>query len=68
MPLKVKKLKAALAKAGFVQRPAKGSHTMWVHPELPGNPVTISGKDGDDAEKYQIRDVRNALGKLGKTL
>ena len=68
MPLKVKKLKAALAKAGFVQRPAKGSHTMWVHPKLPSNPVTISGKDGDDAEKYQIRDVRNALGKLGKTL
>jgi len=24
-------------------------------------PVVVSGKDGDDAEKYQIRDVDKAL-------
>jgi predicted RNA binding protein YcfA (HicA-like mRNA interferase family) len=68
MPLKIKKLKAALARAGFIQRPAKGSHTMWVHPALPESPITISGKDGDDAQKYQIKDVRDALKKVGEEL
>jgi len=66
MPLKVRELKASLAKAGFVKRPAKGSHTMWVHPEFPKSSVTVSGQNGDDAQKYQIRDVRNALQKVGK--
>ncbi len=68
MPLKVRELKAALARAGFLQRPAKGSHTMWVHPAFPKSSVTVSGKDGEDAQKYQIRDVRNALKKAGKKL
>ena len=51
-----------------MQRPAKGSHTMWVHPALPENPITISGKDGDDAQKYQVKDVRDALKKVGEEL
>jgi len=68
MPLKIKKLKAALARAGFVQRPGKGSHTVWAHPEIPELSLTISGKDGDDAQPYQVKDVKNALGMLGKTL
>jgi predicted RNA binding protein YcfA (HicA-like mRNA interferase family) len=68
MPLKVKKLKAALAKAGFSQRPGKGSHTFWAHTNLPGKTLTISGKDGDDAKSYQITDVRNALKLLGGNL
>lgn len=68
MPVKVRKLKAMLAKAGFIQRPAKGSHTMWVHSLLPELPVVISGKDGDDAEKYQIKDVERALKLLREKL
>ncbi len=68
MPPKIRKLKGLLAKAGFTQRPAKGSHTMWVHDLLPEMPVVISGKDGDDAEKYQVRDVENALKKLKEQL
>lgn len=68
MPLKIKKLKAALAKAGFNMRSGKGSHTFWHHPSLPAVTVTVSGKDGDDAQPYQIKDVRDALGKVGKTL
>jgi hypothetical protein len=47
MPLKIKKLKTALAQAGFNMR---------------------TGKDGDDAQPYQIKDVRNALRKVGKAL
>ena len=68
MPLKVRQLKAALALAGFTQRPAKGSHTLWVHPAIRSSGVTISGKDGEDAQKYQIKDVKNALKKTGGSL
>ena len=68
MPLKIKKLKAALSKAGFYSRTAKGSHTVWKYPTLPGLRVTLSGKDGDDAQQYQIDDVRDALRKVGKDL
>ncbi len=65
MPVKVRELKAALAKAGFIVRPGKGSHTVWVHPSL-SDEITLSGKDGADAQKYQIKYVRNALAKLEK--
>jgi len=68
MPLKVKKLRAALAQAGFDMRSGKGSHTFWQHPSLPAITVTVSGNDGDDAKPYQTSDVRNALRKVGKTL
>lgn len=64
MLLKVKKLRAALA--GFDMRPGKGSHTLWKYRDLPG--ITISGNDGDDAQPYQLKDVRNALMKVEKTL
>jgi predicted RNA binding protein YcfA (HicA-like mRNA interferase family) len=57
MPLKTKKLKAALAQAGFNMRSGKGSHTFWQHPHLPEVTITVSGKDG-----------RNALRKVGKAL
>ncbi|WP_413168435.1 type II toxin-antitoxin system HicA family toxin [Capilliphycus salinus ALCB114379] len=33
-------------------RSAKGSHSRWIHPLLPDQPITISGKDGDDAKPY----------------
>ena len=66
MPVKIRKLKAALSKAGFYVRPGKGSHTVWKHPALPGTRVTLAGKDGNDAQGYQIRDVEDALRKLGE--
>ncbi len=65
MPVKIRKLKAQLSRAGFYARSAKGSHTKWTHPHFPGVYVTLSGKDGDDAQHYQIEDVRNALRKVG---
>lgn len=68
VPLKIKKLRAALARSGFIERPGKGSHTVWIHPAIPEAPVTISGKDGDDAKPYQLKDVQNVLRKVGKTL
>ena len=66
MPVKIRQLKAALSKAGFYVRPGKGSHTVWKHPALPGIRVTLAGKDGSDAQGYQIRDIEDALKKLGE--
>ena len=66
MPPKIRKLKAVLSKAGFYSRSAKGSHTKWSHPAFPGIFVALSGKDGNDAKKYQIEDVQDALRKVGK--
>ncbi|MHC5830775.1 MAG: type II toxin-antitoxin system HicA family toxin, partial [Nostoc sp.] len=60
MPKKIRELKAMLLKAGFIYRSGKGSHTVWSHPLLFYS-LTLSGKDGADADRYQEKDVRNAL-------
>lgn len=64
MPKKIRQLKAILLKAGFVYRPAKASHTFWTHPLIPDEPVTIAGKDGDDAPRYLEKQVNRVLEKL----
>ena len=56
----MRELVADLEKAGFINRGGKGSHRNFVHPNV-REPVTISGKLGDDAKPYQIRAVRRAL-------
>ena len=60
MPPKIKKLIKELENAGFVNRGGKGSHRNFVHPRV-AKPVTISGKVGDDALRYQERDVKKAI-------
>jgi predicted RNA binding protein YcfA (HicA-like mRNA interferase family) len=60
MPPKIKQLIKKLENAGFVNRGGKGSHRNFVHPRV-AKPVTISGKVGDDALRYQERDVKNAI-------
>lgn len=64
MPKKIRELKAMLRKAGFSSRPGKGSHTVWIHPALYRDQLTLSGGDGDDAKPYQEKDVREILRKL----
>ena len=64
MPPKIPQLQANLLREGFEWRPAKGSHTFWTHPQLPGDSVTLSGNDGADAKPYQEREVREILEKL----
>jgi predicted RNA binding protein YcfA (HicA-like mRNA interferase family) len=59
MPRKVRQLIADLESVGFVNRGGKGSHRNFTHPK--GLRVTISGGAGDDAKRYQERDVRRAL-------
>jgi predicted RNA binding protein YcfA (HicA-like mRNA interferase family) len=63
MPKKIRELKSILLKAGFTYRPGKGSHTVWSHPRL-NYSLTLSGKDSGDADRYQEKDVRNALQEL----
>ena len=66
MPEKIRKLKAKLRKAGFVERPAKGSHTFWYDSSDPTNNLLLAGHDGDDADKYKIKDVNDALKRKAK--
>ncbi len=63
MPKKIRELKKMLLKAGFSYRSGKGSHTVWSHPRLPYS-LVLSGKESADADRYQERDVRNALREL----
>jgi len=66
VPRKVRQLKADLKKAGFVERTerGKGSHAVWEHPVDPTAFVTLSGKDGADAQPYQERQVRVAIAQV----
>lgn len=63
MPQKVRQLKSALAKAGFLSRSAKGSHTYWQHSQHPDLHTTIRGHNGDDAKRYQEQGVKELIQK-----
>ena len=63
MPPKIRELIAELKRNGFVNRGGKGSYRNSKHPKRK-RALTISGKLGEDAEKYQIRDVRNAVSEV----
>ncbi|NEP44499.1 MAG: type II toxin-antitoxin system HicA family toxin [Okeania sp. SIO2H7] len=60
MPPKIRELKSKLLKAGFICKPAKGSHSKWVHSQL-NNAIVIAGKDGSDAKIYLQKQVNDAL-------
>jgi predicted RNA binding protein YcfA (HicA-like mRNA interferase family) len=60
MPRKVRELEADLARAGFIERSGKGSHRKWTHPKFKGE-VTLSGNLGDDAKRYQEKQVASAI-------
>jgi predicted RNA binding protein YcfA (HicA-like mRNA interferase family) len=55
MARKIRELIRDLEMAGFVDRGGKGSHRNFVHGS--GVIVTLSGKPGDDAKRYQERTV-----------
>jgi len=59
MPRKIRDLIADLEKAGFVNRGGKGSHRNFEHPR--GLRVTLSGQKGDDARRYQEREVKQKI-------
>ncbi len=59
MPPKIRELIRDLTSAGFENRGGKGSHRNFRHRK--GVNITISGKTGDDAKHYQVRDVMRAI-------
>ncbi len=59
MPRKVRELIRDLQKAGFEDRGGKGSHRNFKH--SCGSRITVSGKLGQDAKKYQERELERAL-------
>ena len=65
MPKKIRELKQMLQQAGFelIPKRGKGSHTVWRHPQYQGS-ITLSGKNGQDAQVYQEKDVRQAIRKV----
>ncbi len=67
MPRKIRDLVKDLHNAGFEFVPSggKGSHRKFTHANYPGA-VTLSGKDGDDAEKYQEKQVKRAIEEVEK--
>lgn len=62
MPQKIRDLLKMLKSSGFTEiyRGRKGSHRKLVHPKYPGA-VTVSGQLGDDAKRYQEKDVAQAI-------
>jgi predicted RNA binding protein YcfA (HicA-like mRNA interferase family) len=64
MPKKIRELIAMLTKAGFKNRGGKGSHRNFLHPS--GVKMTISGKSGADALKYQEKDVASKIEEASK--
>ncbi len=63
MPPKIRELIAELERNGFTNRGRKGSHRNYYHPKC-SKIVTISGKAGNDAEKYQMKEVKAALNEV----
>ncbi len=63
MPKKIRQIKSLLLKAGFASKPAKGSHSKWIHSKLP-KAIIIAGKDGSDAKPYLEKQVNDALEQL----
>jgi predicted RNA binding protein YcfA (HicA-like mRNA interferase family) len=62
MPRKIRDLIRDLFDAGFALVPGggKGSHREFTHEDYEGA-VTLSGQDGDDAKKYQEKQVKSAI-------
>ncbi len=67
MPRKIRELVADLRHAGFelLGGAGKGSHRKFTHVSYPGS-VTLSGRDSDDAKKYQEKQVRQAIEEVEK--
>lgn len=59
MPPKIRELIKQLEKAGFKNRGGKSNHRNFIHPQ--GIAITISGKLGSDAKKYQENEVKRKV-------
>jgi predicted RNA binding protein YcfA (HicA-like mRNA interferase family) len=59
VPRKIRELIRDLECAGFVDRGGKGGHRNFKHPG--GVRITVSGRPGEDAKRYQERELEKAL-------
>jgi len=64
MPKKIRELITMLEKAGFSNRGGKGSHRNFLHSS--GIKITISGKPGSDALRYQEKEVKSKIAEVKK--
>ena len=64
MPPKIRELIKQLEKAGFKNRGGKGGHRNFIHPK--GIAITISGKTGSDAKRYQDNEVKRKIKESNK--
>ncbi len=64
MPKKIRELISMLEKADFYNRGGKGSHRNFLHSS--GVKITISGKLGSDALKYQEKEVKSKIEEVKK--
>ena len=59
MPRKVRELVTELIRAGFLDRGGRGSHRNFLHPA--GVRITLSGRPGADAKRYQEQEVAQRI-------
>jgi predicted RNA binding protein YcfA (HicA-like mRNA interferase family) len=60
MPRKLRELRRDLRRVGYRVVRQKGSHEQWAHPLVP-TPLTLDGRDGEDADHYQERAVQRYI-------
>lgn len=67
MAKKIRQLIQELVDSGFyeIRDGGKGSHRKFTHTLYPGA-VTLSGNPGEDAKRYQERQVRRAIEEVRK--
>jgi hypothetical protein len=65
MPRKKRDIKRDYRRAGFTESQGKGDHIVFRHPLIPDN-YSVDGRDGADAERYDEKNLRDALDKLAE--
>jgi hypothetical protein len=65
MPRKKRDIRRAYRAAGFSERQGKGDHTVFSHP-LVKKHFAVDGVDGLDAQRYDEKNLREALRELAE--
>jgi predicted RNA binding protein YcfA (HicA-like mRNA interferase family) len=65
MPRKIRQLISDLKLAGFMLDRQKGSHRQFKHAAWLGV-ITVSGGEGEDAQRYQEKQVIQAIAQASK--
>jgi hypothetical protein len=60
MPRKKRDIRREYRRAGFDERQGKGDHIVFSHPLVRKN-IAVDGRDGADADRYDERNLKEAL-------